>query len=183
MPAHPHGSRPPRPVGHPSTTSPMRPMVMLVFAVLLIALAVPASATEIINESLIDFTDTSKSGELTNLAGGSHTFENLTGFSVRDVGLFDDISYFTLEVSGTHGYWPSGELIPEGRHETTYTYNGETKPAVIYVSRNTDLFGSIISTKYIFFPQEWNRQGLSGVQAINTPLNLVNARGVSGGDP
>ena len=155
---------------------------LILFIVFLIALAFPASATEIINESIIDITDTSKAGELGYSSGTSFTYENLTGFYARDISLFDDISYFTLEVGGPQGYWPSGELIPTGRHETTYTYNGETKPAVIYVSRNTNLLGKIISTNYVFFPQDWDRQGLTGPQSINTPLTLVDARGSVSGD-
>lgn len=160
---------------------PRRLLVVVALVVLLIAAAVPAvSATEIINESLIDFEDTSKVGTIPS--GSVDSPGSLTGFYAIDVAQFDDISYFTLEVAGTQGYWPSGELIPEGRHVTSYTYNGETKPAVIYVSRNKNSDGSIISTKYTFFPQNWDRQNLVGGQSINTPLNLVNARGSSYSD-
>lgn len=148
--------------------------VLLISLLIVGALLVPAvSATEIINTTIVEYTDTSDAGKLTYGTGSKAEAIDSTGFYINDVSLFDEISYFTLKASGTQGFWVDGELIPQGRHETTYTYNGVTQPAVVYVTRNTSLLGEVISTEFIFFPQNWDRQQKTGFQVITTPVVFI----------
>ena len=147
----------------------MKNIFVLLAFLIVVGICIPAvSANIIINETLDEYTDTSEAGLLT-YTSSTHIGGSIVGFYIKDVALFDDISYFTLELSGEYGR-ENGVLLPAGRYETTYTYAGVTKPAVLYISRSTNLLGQVVTTKYILFPQNWDRYNLAGSQAITTPI-------------
>ncbi|MDD4103285.1 MAG: hypothetical protein PHU80_11740, partial [Kiritimatiellae bacterium] len=145
---------------------------------LLIAACLPAVSAYEINEDLSDPIDTSKSGEIVYRTGDYNNvapYHNTIVF--RDITLFQELSYVDFVIPGNHGRDSDGNYLQSGRYEFSYQFNGDTRPGVIYISRSTNPLGTVTSTKYTIFLNEWDIGTLDGQKSVVLPYRLYSDGG------
>ena len=158
--------------------APRRLLAMIALAVLLIAAAAPAvSAQIIIDETLSE----------TRYTGGDYTYSlgltapsgtwNVNVIRLKNAQNYTDINYIGLTVTN---FYEVSNVLPEGTHETTYTYNGVTNPCNIYVAHDRNYLGQLQQYRFLIFPQNWNDGGLTGLQTITLGTSLYKQGSSSG---
>lgn len=147
---------------------------LLVIA-LLMAFVTPVTAEVIINDDLFEHTDTSKSGKIFKVASYTDTLSTYCdSITFRDITFFQGLSYVDFVIPGNHGYDSAGNYLQSGRYEFSYQFNGAARPGVIYISRNINALGTVVSTKYTIFLNEWDIGDLTGWQGVVLPFRLYN---------
>ncbi len=150
--------------------------VLLISLLIVGALFVPAvSADEIIiNELLYDGVDTSSTGKIYTLGHmGSTTYFNKVHF--RHMEKYGDLSYLSFMGPGNQAYSSPGTPIPDGKYNFTYTIDGVTRDGVAYISRSTNLLGTVTSTRTILFFYDWDNTGMSGLKTATLSFYPVKA--------
>lgn len=148
--------------------------VLLISTIVLILLAlVPAvSALEVIyDRDLYEYVDTSESRTVTWWSE-SYKFPGSTyNIVFKDITKAQTLNYLVFELTGNHGRWTTNYTwINEGRHDFTYTFNGKERPGVLYLNRKTDSSGSVTSTQYTIYLNDWDIGDLTGKQSIEMPF-------------
>ena len=161
----------------------------LLLALLLVgALFIPTvSAETIIDDSLTEYLDTSKSEILDTT---SHFEQVQTGyanrFDIKHIENYVSLNYIDVIMKkGTTGSYTITSGLPEGLTTMSYTFNGQTNEMRVYTTHYKNIFGTITGYKCTLFPQNWNNGGLTGAQTItlSQPLVTANARYSSGALP
>ncbi len=164
----------------------------LLITVLLVMIVSPVSADVIIDEELFEWVDTSGNNTRKGGAGSYNYNSYFDGFYISDVTKARHLSYIVFEISGRYvseglGRWKStNEVIPVGRHDFTYTFNGVERPGVVYVEQSTNLLGELTKSKFTLFFNNWDIGNLSGGHKITLPFTIykgqTNSDGSGNGD-
>lgn len=150
-------------------------LAMIALAVMLIATTVPAvSAETIIDETFTIDMDTSYSHSFPR---ASTVYQQLDVKKIRFWHIEDFTQMYYVDIVGyPHGgTWPDNAFLAEGRYETTYTLGGQTKDAVIYVTKNRDILGTVISTKFTIFFDNWDIGELVGAHDVTLGTALFHS--------
>ena len=161
----------------------------LLFISLLIVglLFVPAvSANEIIfDEELSEFVDTSKSGiQRIQYTGGVAT-GGARNIGFEDITKAQTLHYLVFELPTDAGFWLNTTKIEPGRYDFTYHFNGADRPGVLYLNKKTNALGSVTSTVFTIFLNDWDIGDLTGRQSVTMPFyfhqgtNALSAKPVS----
>lgn len=164
-----------RPNRRPAAGGLLMPRIALPLILLLcIGLLVPCAAAADIHEYYNDAVDNSESNVdvfWKYIQGEPRTTGNLNSIYLVNAENYQYFSYFAIEVPANVGYWDNGGgYIEPGTYPITCTYNGHDIPATLYLSRQTNLLGSITSTRFLVLFDGWNNDGLTGGQYINFPF-------------
>lgn len=166
---------PPLPGPRRRRPAPGRLLAFVALAVILIAAAVPAvSAETIIDETFTIDIDTSYSHSFPR---ASVVYKQLDVNKIRFWHIEDFTQVYYVDIVGypQGGSWPDNAFLPEGRHETTYTLGGQTKDAVIYVTKARNPLGAEISTKFTIFFDDWDIGELVGAQDVTLGIPLFHS--------
>ena len=136
----------------------------ILIALLIVGLFfVPAVSAEkvIWDYTAYEFTDTSGYVEKSSTSGPDWgTYDKIY---MTDISLYQTLAYVSVIFPFTDvGYSDNGELIPAGRHEFTYSLKDQyEKLLIVYIDRYPT------STKITMFFEDWDIEGLSGMQLVN----------------
>jgi len=141
----------------------------LIILIIVGILFIPAASAEIIiDESLIDYSDTSHPPSYALTAYPGADGSDLKPFRLlafKNIEKQETLGYVIIESTTRRlGYDTDGNLLPTGRHNITYKLGGVTKPGVIYISRSYDMLGNHLKSRIQFFLNEWDNTGLSGTK-------------------
>ncbi|MFY9173931.1 MAG: hypothetical protein WAO24_01090 [Peptococcia bacterium] len=132
---------------------------------------IPAVSADICyDEDITYYTDSSsKKNEVFTGFDRSDLLPNHLVFT--DITAYQTLSYIIVDYNGH--FQPQ---MDTGRHEFEYDFNGQTRPGVVYKSVNTNLLGTITSTRLTIFLNEWDIGNLSGTQCIKLPFITQNQK-------
>ncbi len=149
-----------------------RPALVLA-ALLLITLFVPAVSAEIlIDEDFDYYLDSSGSYSVTS--GGGTTTDTQTHLYINKIEEHPTVNYIAVYTTGGSSY-PA-----KGRYDVTYTLDSVTKPGVVYIDHSTNALGQIVGARCTFFPYEWDIGTKTGPKII-TVNKTFGSHTVSGG--
>ncbi len=122
----------------------------------------------------MDWIDTSTSGYQNRPDGAiGGTWYSGPGSEIRfkDITKHKDLCYIIVDIEGDRGHWLDDSAYMEsGVHYFSYTYCGNTRPGVVYVSRSTNVLGSITATHFTIFLNEWDIGDATGTQLVYLPF-------------
>jgi len=138
---------------------------ILLISLLIVGIFVPAVSADICyDEDITYYIDSSsKKNEVFTGLDRSDYLPNHLVFT--DIVAYHTLSYIIVDCNGH--FQPQ---MDTGRHEFEYDFNGQTRPGVVYKSVNTNLLGTITSTRLTIFLNEWDIGNLSGTQCIELPF-------------
>ena len=132
---------------------------------LICCIASSVSAEIIIDEEISEYEDTGGTRTLVSEAGSFAT-STLSRLYFYNIANHPDTKYIIVTFSGNKA--------AEGRYPITYTLNGRTHDAVKYVTHYKDIFGTVTSTRFEIFFDDWDIGTLTGTQYVTFSEGLFN---------
>ena len=150
--------------------------IFLALVVLLIAAAAPASAVNVIDDVLTDYTDTSSAYIYPALLGEDGRAD-IKSFYIAESALCNSLGYVVFEVQRdgsdvrVRGTWENGSTMEEGRYDIEYSVDGLSYPGVLYYATRTNLLGQITADRYTLFLNDWNGT-YTGPKSVYLPFYM-----------
>ena len=150
-----------------------RPTVLLLLLACLLVAPVAAESEIVVDEDLFEFVDFSI-GETTQPTGDGFTYNNdpIKVIRIKDITHFKELSSIVVSVAENGGQWGNGTIMETGRHDFTYSFNGKTRPGVVYVERFTNVGGTVTQSRFTIFLNDWDIGELTGEQSITLPFSI-----------
>lgn len=132
----------------------------------------------VIDEELIEYTDSSKAYLLVGGGTGSIIYE-ANVMVLHNVDLFGDLSYITVTLTGYTANAPpkllDGTPLENGVYLMDCTLNGRPLSMRVYITTSYNLVGDVVNRKITFFPQNWDLGADTGVGYIDCPFYFVDS--------
>ena len=145
----------------------MKKISLALIILIIVGICIPAvSAEPIIDETFEIDLDTSYSHSFPRAAV---VYQQLDVNKIRFWHIEDYTQMYYIDIVAyphSTGSWYTGAFLDEGRYETTYTLGGQTKDAVIYVTKVRDILGTVTSAKFTIFFDDWDIGYLVGAQDV-----------------
>lgn len=150
----------------------LAPLTIAAVMILCLIVAPCTSVPVLYDETVSEYVSTSSQGELYHTSG-SNTAGNWQCLRFTDITKHPDLTYIVIDIAGNQGYWTADSAyMTVGRHDFSYTFNGKTRPGVVYVERSTDALGAVTDTKFTIFLNDWDIGSLTGSQLLPMPFYI-----------